>query len=325
MIDTAFLIAGLVLLYFGAEWLVGGAARLAQSFGVRPLLVGLTVVAYGTSSPELVVGISAAAAGRGELAIGNVIGSNVANIGLILAVAALIRPTTIDRSLRRRELPVLVISAGLVPLVLVNSVIERWEGIALLSLALAYTAWMIRANRADPTTVSDVTELAAAADAATLGAIPQTGRLRLAGLAALGLGLLIGGGHLLVEGAVGLARLLGMEERLIGLTIVAVGTSLPELATSVIAAIRGHSDIAIGNVVGSNIFNVLLILGTAGVVAPISGDLGTLARELVALAVLTSLAAVAIATRTRVSRLEALVLLLGYVGFLISLALSVPD
>lgn len=313
-----------MLLYFGAEWLVGGAARLAQSFGVRPLIVGLTVVAYGTSSPELVVGISAAAAGRGEIAIGNVIGSNIANIGLILAVAALIRPTTIDRGLRRRELPVLLISAGLVPLVLINGRIEWWEGSILLVLALVYTTWMIRGNRADPTAASDVHELAAAADAATLGAIPETGRLRLAALAALGLGLLIGGGHFLVGGAVGIARMLGMEERLIGLTIVAVGTSLPELATSVIAAIRGHSDIAIGNVVGSNIFNVLLILGAAGLVAPIHGDLTTLVIELIALGAMTALAALAIATRTRVSRIEALMLLLGYVAFLISLVLRRP-
>jgi cation:H+ antiporter len=322
MMDAGYVLAGLALLYFGAEWLVGGAARLAASFGVRPLIVGLTVVAYGTSSPELVVGIGAAARGQGDIALGNVVGSNIANIGLILAVAALIRPPAIDLTLRRREVPVLLVTAGLVPITLLDGSVEAWEGATLLVLGALYTAWMARTSRdanAKQAARDDAEEMAAAADRAALGAVPARGRLRLLGIIAAGLALLVGGGHLLVEGAVGIARTLGMSDRLIGLTLIAVGTSLPELATSVIAAVRGHSDIAVGNVVGSNIFNVLLILGASGLVGTIHAPLHTLRLDLVALGAMTVLAAIVIATRRRVSRLEATLLLLGYVAFLFAL------
>jgi cation:H+ antiporter len=146
---------GLALLYFGAEWLVGSASRLAASFGVRPLVAGLTVVAYGTSSPELVVGIGAAARDQGGIALGNVIGSNVANIGPILALAALIRPPAIDRTLRRREVPVLLGTTALVPLILIDGAVERWEGAGLLILGALYTFWMVRSARGDPSVVKE--------------------------------------------------------------------------------------------------------------------------------------------------------------------------
>jgi len=322
MLDVALLVSGLALLYWGAELLVGGASRLATSFGIRPLIVGLTVVAYGTSSPELVVGIGAAARGQGGIALGNVIGSNIANIGLILAVAALIRPPAIDVSLRRREVPVLLLATALVPLVLLDGGIELWEGAALLFLAAAYTAWMVVSTRGEQSLAHEAAEIAIGADRASLGAVPERGRLRLVGVTLLGLLLLVGGGSLLVEGAVGVAKALGMSDRLIGLTIVAVGTSLPELATAVIAAVRGHSDIAVGNVVGSNIFNVLLILGASGVVGAVRAPLVTLSLDLAVLTGMTVLAAIVIVTRKRVSRLEATLLLLGYVGFLFALIIG---
>ena len=322
MLDLIRLIGGLVLLYFGAELLVGGASRLAASFGIRPLIVGLTVVAYGTSAPELVVGIGAAARDQGGIALGNVIGSNIANIGLILAVAALIRPPVIDTSLRRREVPVLLVTTALVPLVLLGGGVQLWKGVVLLLLAAGYTAWMIRGSGGAPDPAGDAEAVARAADQAALGAVPARGRLRMVGVTLLGLLLLVGGGHLLVDGAVGIARALGMSDRIIGLTIVAVGTSLPELATSVIAAARGHSDIAVGNVVGSNIFNVLLILGASGVVGTIYAPLSAVSLDLSVLAGMTALAAFVIATRARVSRLEATVLLLGYVSFLVALVLQ---
>lgn len=322
MIDVVSLAAGLVLLYFGAEWLVAGAARLAESFGIQPLVVGLTVVAYGTSSPELVVGISAALGGQGDIALGNVIGSNVANLGLILAVTALILPPRIDPALARREVPVLLAATALVPLVLVDGAVHWWDGVLLLALAIGYTVWMVRASRATVAqATAEVRSIGEAAEHA--GAVPvAAGRLRLVVLALVGLTLLIVGGHLLVEGAVGIARRFGMSERLIGLTIVAVGTSLPELATSIIAARRGHSDIAVGNVLGSNIFNILLILGASSVVGSIRADLGSIVLDLVVLGLLTAMAALVIKTRDRVSRIEATVMLLGYVAFLTALALS---
>lgn len=324
MIDFAMLAGGLVLLYFGAEWLVGGAARLAESFGIAPLIVGLTVVAYGTSSPELVVGIGAALRDQGEIALGNVVGSNVANIGLILAVAALITPPRIDPILARREVWVLLGTTALVPLSLLGGGVQWWDGAVLVSLAVVYTVWMVKTAR-DPAVMPEsdvhVRVMAEAADQAAPGKMPRS-RAALAGIALVGLALLVGGGHLLVEGAIGLARTFGMSERIIGLTIVAIGTSLPELATSVIAAMRGHSDIAVGNVLGSNIFNVLLILGAASVTRSIDADVSSIALDLVVLGAMTVAAAIVIRTRQQLSRVEGLVLLLGYISFLSALALT---
>jgi cation:H+ antiporter len=317
-LDIGQLAAGLALLYFGAEWLVGGAAGLARSFGIRPLVVGLTVVAYGTSSPELAVGISAGLRDQGAIALGNVIGSNVANLGLILAVCALIRAPAVDRRIVVREVPVLLAATALVPLVLLDGGVSAIECAGMLGFAAGYTLWMLVTSRRGSTAeAAEVAEDAAAA----AGLEPPSSRRRLAGLLVLGLGILIVGGHLLVEGAVGIARVAGLSDRVIGLTIVAIGTSLPELATSAIAALRGHGEIAVGNVVGSNIFNVLLILGASGLAGRIDARAGDLAIELVALGAITALAAAAMATRRTVGRIEALVMLLGYIVFLSLLAL----
>jgi cation:H+ antiporter len=318
LLDSLQLGIGLVCLYFGAEWLVGGAAGLARSFGIRQLVIGLTVVAYGTSSPELVVGISAGLRDQGALALGNVIGSNIANLGLILAVCALIQAPSVDRQIVVREVPVLLVATAAVPLVLLDGRVSVLESSALLAVAAIYTSWMIVTSRRGT---------AAAADAVADDAAKATGterprsRGRMGAQTVLGLALLIGGGHLLVTGAVGVARVAGLSDQMIGLTIVAIGTSLPELATSVIAALRGHGDIAVGNVVGSNIFNVLLILGASGLAGSIDTPMSELVIELVALGGMTLLAAVAMATRRTVGRLEAIVMLLGYVLFLSLLAL----
>jgi len=253
-----------------------------------------------------------------------VIGSNIANIGLILAVAALISPPRIDPSLRGRELWMLLASTAVVPLILVDGAVDWYDGVGLLGAALAYTVWMVMAARPSRSAAVERRDLDVVADAAEdagLAAAPR-GRLRQAGLAVLGLALLIAGGHLLVEGAVGLARDFGMSERLIGLTIVAVGTSLPELATSVIAALRGHSDIAVGNVIGSNIFNVLLILGASSLAGPVAATPSAIALDLIVLGAMTVVAALVIRTRDRVSRVEATFLLVGYVAFLSALALT---
>jgi len=317
-LDILQLVIGLGLLYFGAEWLVGGAAGLARSLGIRPLIIGLTVVAYGTSSPEIVVGISAGLQDQGAIALGNVIGSNVANLGLILAVAALIRAPRVDRQIVIREVPVLLVATALVPLALLDGEVSPLEAGGLLGLAVGYSVWMILTSRRG--SAADAGEVAEEAAAATGLEAPRS-RARLATLTIVGLALLIGGGHLLVEGAIGIAKVAGMSERVIGLTIVALGTSLPELATSVIAALRGHGDIAVGNVVGSNIFNVFLVLGASGIAGRMGASLASLAVELVALAVMTLIAAVAMATRRTVGRVEAILLLLGYVLFLSLLAL----
>jgi len=291
MIPALEVVAGCVLLYLGAEWFVAGATRLALALRVPQLLVGLTVVAYGTSAPEIAVGVQAALDGHGAVAVGNVLGSNIANIGLILGLALWLRPVAPNKSLRARELPMLVASMVNVPLVLADGSVGRAEGIGLVIASLAYTGWMVAsARRSAQEAVGDVEAAGAAAQAAGGGA--EQGSWRAGAVAAVGLAVLLLGGQWFLRGAVALASSLGLSDRVIGLTLVAVGTSLPELVTSVIAARRGHGDIAIGNVVGSNIFNALLCLGAAACAGQIAADPGGLATDLgVALALTLAAAA----------------------------------
>ncbi len=315
------LLGGGLCLYFGAEWFVGGASALALALRVPQLLVGLTVVAYGTSAPEVIVGVAAARADHGAVALGNVVGSNIANIGLILGIAALIRPAKVDGALRRRELPVLLVSAASVPLVMLDGVLSRWEAGALLLVAVTYTGWMVRAARSAATVAGALADAKVAGKTAELAGAPKPkGILKAAGVAAVGLVVLLVGGSVFVDGAVMVAQALGLSERLVGLTIVAIGTSLPELVTSIIAARRGHSDLAVGNVVGSNIFNVFLCLGAAGVAGTVAASLPSIAFDLAALAVMTGLGAAFIRTERTITRLEggiALTLYVLYVSLVI--------
>lgn len=315
--DIALLAAGGLLLYLGAEWLVKGAAGLARKFGVSPLVVGMTVVAYATSAPELAVTIRAALAGKSAIALGNAVGSNIANLGLILGVTALIAPPRVAGTLIRREVPMLVLSSLLVPLVLLDGTISRLEGFALAAGSFAFTAVLLRSRRG-----TDVVEEAEEA-AEEAGAPPGDTKLRLVVIGVVGLGALVLGGDVFVRGAVGLAAAVGMSERVVGLTIVAVGTSLPELAASLVAAFRGHSDMAVGNIVGSNVFNVLLILGAAAILHPVEAPLASIVVDVGALGVLTLIAAVSLRTARKLSRLEGALLLLSYAAFLGALVFGV--
>jgi cation:H+ antiporter len=314
--DVCILLTAGVALYFGAEWLVGGASSLALSFRLPQLLVGLTVVAYGTSAPEIVVGIQAALAGHGDVAVGNVVGSNIANIGLILGVAVLVRPARVDGALRRRELPALAVTTLALPLLVMDGSVSRLEGAVLVVAALAFTAALVRAARGGRDAVEAEAAAIATAEAAdAAGAPAPAGRLRSTLVAIGGLLVLLVGGHYFVDSATRLALGLGVSERVVGLTVVAVGTSLPELATSVIAAHRGHSDIAVGNVIGSNVFNVLLCLGAAGLAAPFGG-LASFAHDLLVLGALTLVALVFLRTERVFARWEGAVVLAGYLAFL---------
>lgn len=314
ILDVVRLAAGAGMLYFGAEWLVKGAAGLALSLRIQPVVVGATVVAYATSAPELAVSVASALEQKSAIALGNVIGSNIANLGLILGLTALIAPPRVAAGLIRRELPVLIASSLLPILLLGDGVVSRVEGVVLLLASIGFSLWMLRGQSggggAPPPDVIALPE----------GARPK--RLVLAAIGLAGLALLVGGGKVFVDGAIALARAVGMSERVVGLTIVAVGTSLPELAASVIAALRGHSDIAVGNVVGSNIFNVLLILGAAAVVHPVEGSLVALRIDLVALVLLTLLTIVVLRTGRVLMRWEGAVLLGGYMAFLGALLLG---
>jgi cation:H+ antiporter len=306
ILDLLQLAAGAAMLYFGAEWLVKGAAGLALALRIPPVVVGATVVAYATSAPELTVSVAAALEGKSAITLGNVIGSNVANLGLILGLTALIAPPLVGPGLIRRELPVLLATTLLPVVLLRDGRITRVEGAVMLLGSVAFSLWMLRAQSQAPGTTS---ELPADDGKHSRGA--------LAAIGLVGLALLVGGGKVFVDGAVAIARAAGMSERVVGLTIVAAGTSLPELAASVVAALRGHSDIAVGNVVGSNIFNVLLILGATAVVHPVEGSLRDMGADLVALFALTIMAIIALRTGRKIQRWEGAVLLGGYVAFLV--------
>lgn len=317
------LLGGGVLLYFGAEWLVAGASKLALSLRVPQLIVGLTVVAYGTSMPEAVVSVEAAMAGHGAVALGNVIGSNIANLGLVLGLAALVRPARVPSELRRRELPVLSVATAALVLALLDGAVSRWEAAAFLLSAIGYTAWSIRGARSGAVVAQARHAASLTAEAADLAGAPSPGRRgRQLGIGAVGLCLLLIGGSLFVTGATGLALRVGMSERVVGLTIVAIGTSLPELLTSIIAALRGHSDIAVGNVIGSNIFNVAFCLGTAGFVGNIVVEPAALFPDLIALTLMTVAGVFFLRSARTLSRPEASILLLCYLVFLGRLAFS---
>jgi len=252
------LLIGIALLYLGGDALVRGAASLAYRLGMSPLVVGLTVVAFGTSAPELVVSVSSAIEGQGDIAVGNVIGSNICNVGLILGVAALLTPMPIQSKIVKIDLPILLFVSGLAAYFLFDLTITRSEGIVLALGLLLFIALTFYFAKGDPKALEGEPSVAPLAISKSLLFI------------GIGLTLLIFGGDIFVEAAVKIALTLGVSNAVIGLTVVAIGTSLPELATSIIAALKRESDIAVGNVVGSNIFNILCVLGLSATVSPLS-------------------------------------------------------
>jgi cation:H+ antiporter len=256
------LIGGLLLLVAGAELFVRGAARIAALAGVEPLVIGLTVVAFGTSAPEVAVSLQAALAGRPDIALGNAVGSNITNILLILGLSAIIAPLAVSKRLIRLDVPVMI-GVALLPLLFgLNGRLSRGEGFLLVLLSGGYTLFLILQGRRD---TGPHDEFAQEYGPTAFVVRHWAGNLA---LVLGGLFLLVAGARWLVEGAVEIARTFGLSELVTGLTIVAVGTSLPELATSVIASLKGERDIAVGNIVGSNIFNILVVLGLAASVSP---------------------------------------------------------
>ncbi len=253
--------AGLGLLVAGAELLVRGASALARAVGMPSLIIGLTVVAFGTSAPEFAVSLEAGLGGQADIALGNVVGSNTFNVLLILGVSALVAPLAVSAQLVRLDVPVMIAASLLTWVAAADGVVARWEGLALFAGIIAYTALLIRlGKKGQPAPVP-------VAPRQEAGRGPA-GLVKPALLVLVGLVLLVAGARWLVQGAVDLARLLGVSELLISLTIVAAGTSLPELATSVVASLRGERDIAVGNIVGSNIFNILAVLGASAAASP---------------------------------------------------------
>jgi cation:H+ antiporter len=320
LMTFVYLIAGLVLLVAGAEVLVRGAAKLAAQFGIPPLIIGLTVVAFGTSAPETAVSVQAAFNGSGDLAIGNVVGSNIANVLLILGLTALIAPLIVSRQLIRLDVPIMIGASLLTFGLAWDGSLSRLDGALLFAGVLAYTGFLIYSARKDKGGDDDEFAKEFGLDEAPK---PYAWAINL-GLIIAGLVLLVTGSNFLVEGAVTLARALGISELVIGLTVVAVGTSLPELATSILAAIKGERDIAVGNIVGSNIFNLLCVLGLASLVSPaaISVSPNALAFDFpVMIAVAVACLPIFFAGY-RINRWEGLLFLAYYVAYTLYLILS---
>lgn len=314
------LLAGLVILTLGADVLVRAASALALAMRVSPLVVGLTIVAFGTSAPELVVSAQAALTGQADIALGNVVGSNIFNVLFILGASALITPLVVAQQLVRFDVPVMIALSLGVWWLGSDGAIGRGDGVLLLAGLLAYTAWCIRSGAQEPPAVEQEYQEAIGALGPDTGARSRVWRDLV--LTAVGLGLLVLGSRLFVEAAIEIARTLGVSELLIGLTLVAAGTSLPEVATSLVAAIKGERDIAVGNVVGSNIFNILGVLGLAGTIGPQGVGVAAAALEF-DIPVMTAVAMACLPvcfTGHRINRWEGGVFLGYYVAYVAYLA-----
>jgi cation:H+ antiporter len=301
------IVASLALLYFGAEGLVRGSASLALRLGLTPLVVGLTVVAMGTSMPEVLVSVKAALEGRGDLAVGNVVGSNIFNIGVILGLTALLSPMKVQFQLIKIDSPIMVaVSLGLVAL-LWDGAVSRVEGAVLLAGLIIYVTgnvWMARR-----TATKDVEAEFAEGVPARSGSVLFDILFILGGL-----GVLVIGARLLTDNSVALARGFGVSEAVIGLTIVAAGTSVPELAASIVAAMKKEPDIALGNVIGSNIFNILGILGVASLIAPLAApDISRF--DLWSMVAIAAVLVPMLWTSMKLSRAEGVLLFAAYCGY----------
>jgi len=309
---------GLAALIVGAEALVRAGTGLASWLGIRPMMIGLTVVSLGTSVPELAVGIDAAVSGSPGLAVGNIVGTNLVNILLILGLSAVLVPVALDRATLRFDLPAMTAAALLLYLLSLDGALTRPDGVVLLLGGVAYTAGLVRVSRRD---TADAAEGPAAIVA---GAADRQRPLRHVLLLLVALAVVVIGAELLVEGAVSSARTLGVSDAIIGLTIVAVGTSAPELVTTVVSTLRGERDLAIGNLVGSSIYNIGAVLGLTVVVAPHGVPVPdeVLAADLGLLVVVTAAAVPVFVSGARISRIEGGLFVASYIAYLAWLLLT---
>lgn len=304
LLQSVLFFAGLAGLYFGAEWLVRGASRFARSFNIKPVVIGLTIVAFGTSTPELVTSVIAGIRHLSDIAMGNIIGSNIANIGLILGLSALVRPLSVDMKLLSREMPIMVGISALLYVMGWDGILSRPEGGILFGGILGYTYYVYRVALKETKAVEQEFEefVGAARDSIKKDVL----------LIIIGLGALVGGAYFLVQSAIYIARVVGISELVIGLTVIAVGTSLPELATSMVAAIRKESDISVGNVMGSNIFNILAVLGVAAVIQPLQVNAASLSVDIPVMLFFSIFLIPIITWKFVLTRGQGMLLLVGY-------------
>ena len=317
-------LVGFVLLYFGAEWLVKGSSSLARSLGVTPIVIGLTVVAFGTSAPELVVSLISSIKGKSMIAVGNVVGSNICNIALVLGLAALFQPITADKSVVKRDIPIMLAISVYLLLLSFNSKLGRIEGATLFAGIILYTFFNYYIAMRESKMAAGEKTMVIAPEAEDIEYV--TSRKKQIVFIVVGIIGVVGGAQIVVESAVKIMQILGVSQKFIGLTIVAFGTSLPELATSVVAAIRKEMDISIGNLVGSNVFYIMSVLGAASLVRPIPIPGGFVESGLIIdyfVMMFTSFLPWLMMRKTyTVTRQGGFILLFCYVGYIIYLILK---
>lgn len=302
------LVVGFVMLIKGADWFVDGASKIADKFGIPQLVIGLTIVAMGTSAPEAAVSITSAIKGSAGITIGNVVGSNIMNVLVILGLTAVIRAIAVKKSTVRYEIPfTIAITVVLALLGLLDNTVSRLDGVILWLLMIVYLIYLLRMARKGQDVVEDVPKLT------EKDTLP-----RMILSIVIGAVLIVWGADVTVDAATELAIIFGMSDRLIGLTIVAFGTSLPELVTSVTAAIKGKADIAVGNIVGSNIFNILFVVGTTALITPVVYSGGFLVDTIVAVGAMVLLL-VCVLPKKKLGRLGSLVMLAGYAAYFVYL------
>ncbi len=307
--DFFLLILGIGLLYLGGESLVRGAATVGRRLGLSPMVIGLTIVSMGTSSPELAASLAAVFKGAPAVSVGNIIGSNIANLSLVLGVTAAIWPLSVAARFIRREVPFMLLTSALVFPLIWDGEVSRIEGGLLLAILALYLMSLLRK-------VPEKAEVSAEFDEAFGDGWRSIGLSSLMVIA--GIGLLVAGAHFLIQGAVSMARIFGVGERVIGLTVVALGTSLPELASSLVGAARGEHDIVVGNLIGSNVFNILFILGTTAAVLPVA-IVEPVWFDLIVMLMVSLVVWRCFGTGSRISRTEAIWLVAGYCAYIVAL------
>lgn len=308
LIQVVLLVVGFVMLIKGADWFVEGASKIADKFGIPQLVIGLTIVAMGTSAPEAAVSITSALKGSAEITIGNVLGSNILNVLIILGLTAVVRSIAVQASTMKYEIPfTIIISILLGALGLADGTISRLEGVILWAAFIVYMIYLVKMAKSGQNVVEEVEE-----------AKENEPIWKLIILVIIGVVLIVWGSDISVDAATALAKIFGMSERLIGLTIVALGTSLPELVTSVTAAIKGKADIAVGNIVGSNIFNILFVVGTTALITPVAYSANFMVDTIVAVAAMVLLL-VCVLPKKKLTRPAGILMLVCYVGYFVYL------
>jgi len=299
------ILLGLVALFYGSEFLVQGSSRVASAFGVRQIIIGLTLVAFGTSAPELVVSVLAVFQEHADISIGNIVGSNIANIALIFGIAAIIKPNEIDKRVIKFDMPLVVGVSLVFWLISLDGRLQRIDGIIFVIALIIYTVHAFKSKHSTELNP----ELLEHTESKTKNLLVAAG----------GLIILVVGGQLLVHGAVAVARFFNISDLVIGLSIVAIGTSLPELATAIYATAKDHASLSVGNIVGSNLFNILLVIGIVAILTPLNVDRQTIYWDMPVMLFFTCFLYGLMLWRQVVGRMSGLVLLLGYVVYITQL------